>query len=207
GIRYAARRGAQVINLSLEFGTLVRAVEIPGILDALRYAARKGTFVVAASGNEGEQTIAYPARATRVVAVGATTEDGCLADYSNGGAEIDLVAPGGGPDAEVSNDPNCRPLEGSERGITQFTYKGSSMRRFGLRTEEGTSMSSPHVAATAALVIASGVLGPNPTPRAVEERLEATARDLGPPGFDDRYGAGLLDAAAATAGPSLTPSR
>ncbi len=66
-------------------------------------------------------------------------------------------------------------------------------------------MSSPHVAATAALVIASGVLGPNPTPRAVEAHLEATARDLGPPGFDNRYGAGLVDAAAATASTSPTP--
>lgn len=201
GIRYAARRGAKVINLSLEFGTLIRASEIPGIIDALRYASRKGAFVVAASGNEGEQTIAYPARATRVVAVGATTEDGCVADYSNGGAGIDLVAPGGGPDAELSKDPNCRPFEGSERPISALTYKRGTFRRFGLRTEEGTSMASPHVAATAALVIASGVLGPDPTPRAIEEHLEATARDLGPPGFDDRYGAGLLDAAAATAAP------
>jgi len=205
GIRYAARRGAQVINLSLEFGTLVRAVEIPGILDALRYAARKGAFVVAASGNEGEQTIAYPARAARVVAVGATTEDRCLADYSNGGRGIDLVAPGGGLDAELSSDPNCQSLGSSERPITGNTYKGGTRRRFGLRTEEGTSMSSPHVAATAALVIASGVLGPNPSPRAVEEHLKATARDLGPPGFDDRYGAGLLDAAAATASPNPLP--
>ena len=203
GIRYAARRGAKVINLSLEFGTLVRAREIPGILDALRYASRKGSFVVAASGNEGEQTIAYPARATRVVAVGATTADRCLADYSNGGAGIDLVAPGGGPDADLKSDPNCRPFEGSDRPITSLTYKGGTVRRFGFRTEEGTSMASPHVAATAALVIASGVLGPNPTPRAVEEHLEATAADLGPTGFDARYGAGLLDAAAATASPSV----
>jgi serine protease len=42
------------------------------------------------------------------------------------------------------------------------------------------------------------VLGPKPTPAAVERRLKATARDLGPVGYDTRYGAGLLDAAAAT---------
>ena len=198
GIRYAARRGAKVINLSLEFGSQSRAAEIPGIIDALRYAARKRVLVVAASGNEGAQTIAYPARAPRVVAVGATTEDRCLADYSNGGHGIDLVAPGGGPDANLPGDPNCRPFAGSTREISQLTYKGSTVRRFGLRKEEGTSLAAPHVAAAAALVIASRVLGRDPRPSAVEARLEATARDLGPAGFDSRYGAGLLDAAAAT---------
>jgi serine protease len=59
-------------------------------------------------------------------------------------------------------------------------------------------MAVPHVSATAALVIASGVLGPDPTPEAVERRLETTARDLGPPGYDTRYGWGLVNAAAAT---------
>ena len=49
--------------------------------------------------------------------------------------------------------------------------------------------------AAAALVIASGVIGPNPSPAAIEARLKATARDLGPAGPDSRYGAGLLDAA------------
>ena len=62
---------------------------------------------------------------------------------------------------------------------------------------EGTSMASPHVAAVAALVIATGRLGPNPSPRAVERQIEATAIDAGPRGFDERYGHGLVDAAAA----------
>ena len=60
-------------------------------------------------------------------------------------------------------------------------------------------MASPHVAATAALVVASGVVGDNPSPAAIEARLEQTARDLGRPGPDRLYGAGLVDAAAATA--------
>jgi len=58
-------------------------------------------------------------------------------------------------------------------------------------------MASPHVAATAALLIATGRLGPDPTPDAIEHRLEETARDLGPPGYDERYGFGLIDSAAA----------
>jgi serine protease len=62
----------------------------------------------------------------------------------------------------------------------------------------GTSMAAPHVSGAAAMVIASGVLGPKPTPEAIEARLEGTARDLGVPGPDPIYGAGLLDVAAAT---------
>jgi serine protease len=60
-------------------------------------------------------------------------------------------------------------------------------------------MAAPHVSATAALVIASGVLGPKPTPAQIEDQLEGTAHDLGAPGADNLYGAGLIDAAAATA--------
>ena len=59
-------------------------------------------------------------------------------------------------------------------------------------------MAAPHVSAAAALVIASGILGPHPTPAALERRLETTARDLGAPGRDQHYGYGLLDAAKAT---------
>jgi serine protease len=58
-------------------------------------------------------------------------------------------------------------------------------------------MAAPHVSAVAALVIASGVIGKRPSPSAVETRLKRTARDLGPPGRDLRYGAGMVNAGAA----------
>jgi serine protease len=70
-------------------------------------------------------------------------------------------------------------------------------------------MATPHVSATAALVIASGVLGPHPTPDAIIARLKATARPLGLPDDTDHYGAGLVDAGAATqpGGPgAVTPA-
>ncbi|HKH16951.1 MAG TPA: S8 family serine peptidase [Solirubrobacteraceae bacterium] len=199
GIRFAARRRVHIINLSFEFGKTVRAREIPGILDALRYARRKGVLVVGASGNESAR-IAYPARADDVVSVGATTEHGCAAEYSNQGATLDLVAPGGGPDAPLKRDPNCLPYR-SGRNIVQMTFT-SNVRTFGLPdTYHGTSMAAPHVTGAAALVIASGVLGERPSPVAIEARLKATARDLGIRGTDRHYGAGLIDAGAATAAP------
>ncbi len=199
GIRYAARRGAHVINLSVEFDRSVRRTDIPDILAALRYARRRGSLVIAASGNTGLKPVAYPARAGSVLSVGATTEHGCLADYSNRGTDLDIVAPGGGPDANLPRERDrCRPLDPPGRDIYQMTFL-RSIRSFGLPSGyNGTSMAAPHVSATAALVIASGVLGADPTPRALEDHLKATSTDLGPVGPDTLYGAGRVNAGAAT---------
>jgi serine protease len=196
-IRYAARYRADVINLSLEFPAEVRAAEIPDVLAGLRYARRRGSVVVAAAGNQADISVAYPARAQAAIAVGATTVTGCQADYSNAGDDLDIVAPGGGADAPNTDSlwdaAHCTP-DSIGRPIVQQTFT-RGITRFGLpRTYEGTSMASPHVAAIAALVIATKRLGPNPNPRDVEAHLKITARPTDRP---DRYGAGLIDAAAA----------
>ena len=198
GIRWAADHGAQIINLSFEFPSDITRDQIPNILDALRYARREGVLVVGASGNAAAAAVAYPARSSSVFSVGATTQHGCQADYSNEGMDLDIVAPGGGVDAALEGDPACRPLDDPGLDIYQVTFSGS-VRKFGIPNGYiGTSMAAPHVSATAALVIASGLLGPNPTPGAIERRLQRTARDLGPPGKDPHYGWGRLDAARAT---------
>ena len=199
GIRYAATHGAQVINLSLEFALDVTSSDIPDIISAIRFAHSRGVIVVAAAGNEGVEQIAYPARAPAVISVGATTKDRCLADYSNGGARLDLVAPGGGDDATLPTDSNCHSGR-TLPDISQITFfDPSNPRRFGYPSGwYGTSMSSPHVAAAAALVIASGVIGRHPSPDAVLKHLEQTAQTLGGSKPNQSYGYGLLDAGAAT---------
>ncbi|MFL5839466.1 MAG: S8 family serine peptidase [Thermoleophilaceae bacterium] len=199
-IRYAARNRAQVINMSLEFDSSITASQIPDIVSAVRYAHHKGVVVVGAAGNAAESAVAYPARTNYVISVGGTTEHGCEADYSNSGSGLDVVAPGGGDDAPLDDNPgdlaNCKPDERG-RDIFQVTFT-RDVKSFGLPSNyEGTSMACPHVSAIAALIIASGVIGRKPKPQAVEARLKQTARDLGPPGTDRRYGAGLVDAFAA----------
>lgn len=142
--------------------------------DALKLACdnayNSGIVVVAAAGNDYEGPISYPAAYGSVIAVTATDSSDEIASFSNIGSDAELAAPG------VS---------------IYSTYKGG-----GYATMSGTSMATPHVAGTAALVIAK-----NPSLSAAEVRgiLTGSAIDLGANGQDDYYGYGLVDAAAATA--------
>jgi serine protease len=208
GIRYAAQHGASVINLSLEFSIGVTAREIPDIISAIAYAHRHNVVVVAAAGNDSSDQIAYPAQAPDVISVGATTLDRCLADYSNIGSGLDLVAPGGGDDSSALTDPDCQP-ERNLPDIYQMTFNDSSRPDdFSLPSGWfGTSMAAPQVAAAAAMVIASGVLGRHPTPNQILARLEQTAEPLGGTPPNANYGYGLLNIGAATSRVTAAASR
>lgn len=188
GIRWAANNGAKVINLSLGGPSPSVTLE-----DALAYAHDiKGVTIVAAAGNDGLNTISYPAAYDDyVIAVGATRYDKALASYSNYGTGLDLVAPGG----DVTVDQNG---DGKGDGILQNTFNPSTKNTsdFGYWFFQGTSMASPHVAGVAALLIANGNAR---TPSEVQSALQETALDLdlNTPGRDDKYGYGLVDAYAA----------
>jgi serine protease len=198
GIRFAVDNGAKIINLSFNFEQAVDTPQIPNVVSAVAYAHEHDALVVAAVGNDGRSTLANPARMDHVVAVGATTEHGCLSAFSNSGPGVDLVAPGGGRDTGIRGDPNCAARRPG-RPVYQITTAVRTVSRFEISGRfAGTSMATSHVSAAAALIVASGVLGPNPSPEAIERRLTQTARDLGPAGYDTRFGWGLLDAAAAT---------
>ncbi len=192
GIRFAVAHGANVINMSFNFGC---GREVPNVDEALRQAYDHGVIAVASVGNLGsEGCVAAPATGPHVIGVGGSTEGGCLGDYSLTGKGVDVIAPGGGsPTAgcpSVLADP-----------IYQVTLQSGSTRRFGEPGGYvGTSMAAAHVSGVAAMVLASGTLDPKAKKKgkvaAVTQRLRQTARDLGLPA--NRQGAGLIDAARAT---------
>ncbi len=193
GIRFAVAHGADVINMSFNFGC---GKSVPGIDQELRDAYRAGVVTVASIGNLGsEACVSPPATGPHTIGVGGTTEGGCLGSYSLlPGEGVDVLAPGGG--LPISGCPSV-----SNRSIYQVTLRGGNPRRFGEPGSYiGTSMAAAHVSGVAAMVLASGAIPQNASPNGkvnrVIRRLRKTARDLGLP--PERQGAGLIDAGKAT---------
>jgi subtilisin family serine protease len=102
GILYAARNGADVVNLSLG-GPLEDPAELQLWTDAIDEAGRAGAVVVAAAGNTSDDVDAVgdlpcSVRSANLVCVAALRATGELdTDYSSYGAQsVDLGAPGTG---------------------------------------------------------------------------------------------------------------
>jgi subtilisin family serine protease len=138
--------------------------------EALDYAWARRAVVVAISGNQGG-AVQWPAAYPKAIAVGALDRGDSLARFSGRGVGLDLVAPG--------------------VGIPTLVAGG------GYANATGTSTAAPFVAGAAALLLGQE---PGLTNDELIERLRGSARDLGHAGPDARYGAGMLDIAAALAG-------
>ncbi|MDZ8238536.1 MAG: S8 family peptidase [Nostoc sp. ChiQUE01a] len=168
-IKFAADKGADVINMSLGGGGESKLMK-----EAIEYAHRKGVVIVAAAGNESANGASYPARYPHVIGVSAIGPDGEKAPYSNFGAGVDISAPGGSEAGKILQETINEKGEGVFLGF------------------QGTSMASPHVAGVAALIRASGIKEPDE----VLKVLKQSARVIQDDGLN-YYGAGQLNAEAA----------
>lgn len=180
-IRYAADKGAHVINMSLG-GPLPSRV----MAKAVKYAHDKGTTVICAAGNEKRSRVSYPAAYDGAVAVAATDFSGGRSFYSNWGKALDISAPGG----DMRDDKNG---DGHPDGVLQNTIKIQQPSENDYLWFQGTSMASPHAAGVAALIASAGVTNPVE----VERILKETAVHPNKVKWDKDFGAGLIDAHAA----------
>jgi serine protease AprX len=191
GIQWCAdRQSVDVINLSI--GSDVPSDGLDGLSQAVNAAVlNKGKIVLAAAGNAYDLpgTITSPGSATQAITVGAAADwsttvpqygaDGpFLAWFSSRGPTIDdrtkpdIVAPG----VNI----------GYASAGTTASYESGS----------GTSFATPYVSGVAALLLQKQ---PGWTQANVRGDIEGTALDVGVPGKDDDWGAGLLDGYAAVA--------
>jgi subtilisin family serine protease len=163
GIIFAADNGAHVGNMSLQYYTGTTYFR-----NAVAYGHASGMVLVAATGNNQGNVIAFPARWPETIAVGATDNRDQWATFSNYGPQISVSAPGVNVASLYRNN--------------QYAWMS------------GTSMASPHVAGTAALVWS---YNPQLSNDEVRAAIEATADDLGTPGWDQFFGYGRINAHAA----------
>ena len=182
-IRWAADKGANVINMSLG-SPFPDAV----IRSACTYASKKGVVIVAAAGNSGKQGVGYPAAYSECIAVSSVGPSGKLAGYSSWGKQVALAAPGGDIGGYSDRDESAGILQNTNLPV-EFGGQGDGYYAF-----QGTSMASPHVAAAAALVMAQGIKDPVKVRKAL---IESAAKVTG--GDVKKYGAGILNVDNATA--------
>ncbi len=153
GIHHAVDNGAQVVNMSLSFGT--GYVAGPALVEALERAERAGVVLVAAAGNEASEQVTQPAASPLVLAVGALRPADAhrLAPsrFSNASTRVDLSAPGGSLDADRNGD-------GVIDGILGETIElQSPSRPTGWWLYAGTSQAAAIVSAAAAWLVARGL--------------------------------------------------
>jgi len=166
GLTWAADNGARVASISASWGS---ASATGALATAVAYAAVRNLVVCASTGNTPGVSIGYPARWSSVIAVGGTSSADLAWSGGTTGIEIDVVAPA--DNILTTSDDNS--------GINGYSR------------QTGTSLSCPMAAAVVALI-----LGVNPDLTAEQARdvLFASVDDLGPPGWDEIYGHGRINA-------------
>ena len=162
GLLYAASMGADVINCSWGTTTFSRSEQ-----EFVRYVREDlGILVVAAAGNKGTESLYFPASYDHVLSVASTRQNDSKATTSNYHHTVDLSAPGDGVLSTVLNN------------------------RYA--TESGTSMATPMVSATAALLLS---IDPDLTADELEYAIRANSLDISfrNPQYVGKLGSGRLD--------------
>ena len=175
-MEWADRKGASVISSSLGYSDWYGPSDyngnIPITSRAASTAARKGIVVVNSAGNGGplSPSLGAPADAFNILAVGAISGTGRIADFSSRG-----------PTADERIKP-----EVVARGVSTYMASNFTANSFGRAS--GTSFSCPLVAGCAAVLLSAR---PDWTPLQVREAIMMTANNANHP--DNNFGWGIVD--------------
>lgn len=158
---------ADIINLSIGlFGPCPVSMQ-----SAINDAVAAGAIVVAAAGNARVDTQYFaPGGCQNVISVAANDARGVLTPYSNFGANVTIMAPGG--DMSRDDDGDGRPdgilSTKFSRNCSDPASPGATVAQCYYAFENGTSMAAPHVAAALALLKAKY---PSAVPSELKTRL------------------------------------
>lgn len=156
--------GANITSMSLGGGGSSAAER-----QAFDNSYAQGMLHIAAAGNDGNNSLSYPASYDSVVSVAAVDSSENKASFSQFNNQVEIAAPGVGVNSTWNNN--------------------------GYKRISGTSMATPHVSGVAALVWSNNL---NCTNQQVRDAINKTAKDKGASGRDTSYGFGLIQAKAAS---------
>nr|WP_246351595.1 S8 family peptidase [Deinobacterium chartae] len=184
---------ARIVNLSLGSERACSDAE-QVIFDAMVEA---GVIPVVAAGNENiDASRAAPANCRNVITVGAIGPDGKRAYYSNYGARIDVMAPGGNLRLKYEVDGEEYPA-----GVLSTVLNEHGQPAYAFY--QGTSMAAPQVSALAALLLSRQ---PTLDFEQVRSRLMQTARPMPACDVPRGCGSGVVDAMALLTGTTSDPA-
>lgn len=178
GMAWARQNGMHIVSMSLGSNSCQRVA----YTNAIAQLNAAGITVVCAAGNSGRPSepfrcVGSPANSPGAIAVAAVDINKQKADFSSFGT--------------TCCPPGANPVTIAAPGVGINSTHLSN----GYRSMSGTSMACPHVAGAAALIKQRF---PSFTPAQIQSRLQASAADLGAPGFDPFFGSGLVDCDRAT---------
>ncbi|MBT2186429.1 S8 family peptidase [Sphingobium nicotianae] len=180
-IDYAWQHGARVVNVSLGGGAASAQV-----LQAVSRATAAGTIIVVVAGNN-------PAGEAPLVVPDGFAQSFADPTYSHG---LVIIA------SSVNSNDTVSSFSAGVQGFEHVSLAalGNGVLTLNQNGEEflysGTSFAAPQISGAIALLAQAF---PNLTSKQIVDLLLSTARDVGAPGADARYGMGILDIAAAFA--------
>ena len=211
-IYYCIEKQTDVINMSFgvqgtQAGVGTTVTPDPLVQLAVQDAYQNGIVLVGSSGNTRSvlgsingttsPPVQFPANQPEVIAVGAVGSSGELAFYSNGGPELQFVAPGGNASG-FGNVDQTQTIVTTD-GLNSI-FSASEGLPDGYVYSQGTSIAAGYVSGAIATLITQGARDATLSPTEQVERIRTILRKTAHSGFGGRtndFGYGLIDPAAA----------